>query len=111
MESKRIHDLLHDLKAWPAGEHVVSVQTALDGDDARNLKVCLRVAEAMGIGTAQVIRMLVVYGLECLTTVFSEILTDCMDGRYDFLSDLIESDDAAAALVDRMKDQLAGVGR
>lgn len=111
MESERIHELLQDLKAWPDGGHVVSVQTAFEGDDARNLKVCFRVAEALDVQTGQVVRLLVLYGLECLTAMFTEILADCIDGRYDRLSDLIESSDPAAALVDRAEDQLAGVGR
>lgn len=90
---------------------MVNVQTALEGGEARNLKVCLRVAEALGVDASSVIRLLIVYGLESLNAVFSEILTDCMDARYDFLIDLIEADDPVAALTDRMDDQLAGVGR
>ena len=90
---------------------MVNVQTTLEGVDAWNLKVCLRVADALEVQTGQVIHLLVLYGLECLTAVFSEILADCIDGRYDSLSDLIESSDPIVALVDRVEDQLAGVGR
>lgn len=108
LESDSIHNLLRDLREWPDGIHAVDLRSVVEGEDAKNIKVCLRVAEAFGIGAEPVARLLVVYGLERLADVFSDILADCMDGRHDKLSDLMESSDPAAALESRARGRLGG---
>lgn len=98
--------MLRDLDDWPDGKHVVSLQMRLEGSEARNFRICLRVAEALGVCKPELARLLSLYGLKRLVCVLSDVLADCMDGRFECLSDITGSSDPSAALAIRLEESV-----
>jgi len=92
------------LETWPDGKHVVDLQMRLEGNEARNFRICLRVSDALGVAPPELAGLLSLYGLKRLVHVFSDVLTDCMDGRLERLADITESSDPADALADRLEE-------
>lgn len=99
-----MREMLRDLESWPGGEHVVNLQMQLEGDEARNFRICIRVAEALDIAPPELVRLLSLYGLKRLVCVLSDVLTDCMDDRFERLTDITGSSDPADALADRLEE-------
>lgn len=96
--------MLQDLEAWPDGKHVVDLQVRFEGENARNFRICLRVSDALDIAPPELAGLLSLYGLKRLVYVLSDVLTDCMDGRFERLADITGSSDPAAALADRLEE-------
>ncbi len=92
------------MEAWPGGKHVVDLQMRLEGGEARNFRICLRVSGALGIAPPELASLLSLYGLKRLVPVFSDVLTDCMDGRFERLADITDSSDPADALAARLEE-------
>ncbi len=96
--------MLRDLEAWPDGKHVVDLQMRLNGDEARNFRICLRVSDALGVDPLELTGLLSLYGLKRLVHVLSDVLTDCMDDRFERLADITESSNPADALATRLEE-------
>lgn len=96
--------MLQDLEAWPGGKHVVDLRMRLEGDEARNFRICLRVSDALGIAPPELSGLLSLYGLKRLVRVLSDVLADCMDGRLERLTDITGSSDPADALAVRLEE-------
>jgi len=104
-----VREILQDLETWPDGKHVVNLQMRLEGNEARNFRICLRVSDALNIAPMEMLGLLSLYGLKMLVHVLSDVLTDCMDGRFERLVDIIESSDPAGALAARLEEvELSG---
>ncbi len=96
--------MLQDLEDWPGGQHIVDLQMRLEGDEARNFRICLRVSDALNIAPTEMTGLLSLYGLKRLVHVLSDVLTDCMDDRLERLADIMDSSDPADALAARLEE-------
>lgn len=99
-----MREMLQDLEVWPGGKHVVDLQMRLEGSDARNFRICLRVSDALGIAPPEMAGLLSLYGLKRLVHVLSDVLADCMDDRLERLADITESSDPVNALAARLEE-------